>query len=39
MRQHREVSPARRWQPWVYFILVAIFVAAWVVLLVDVARL
>jgi hypothetical protein len=31
MRQHREVSPARRWQPWVYFILVAIFVAAWVV--------
>jgi hypothetical protein len=39
MKQHIDVPAAKWWQPWAFVSLVGIVVAAWVFLLVDVARL
>lgn len=39
MKQHLRVGPARRWQDYAYTALLVLLLAAWAVLLVDVARL
>jgi hypothetical protein len=39
MEQRLRVGEARRWQDYAYIILLMLLLAAWVVLLVDVARL
>lgn len=39
MKQHTDVGEASWWQPWAYRVLVWMFLAVWIVLIVDISRL